>query len=98
MPKRKLRRLTDRGELVSYVLYATAYGTHGDEAELETMVKKLGTTSGRVRPTLCKLSAQSWLTIEGKSAEFVYPTVAAIQAMNPKVSQKEAAAVVRKLH
>jgi hypothetical protein len=44
------------------------------------------------------LAAQGWVTIEGQSAEFVYPTVAAIQAINPMVSQKEAASLVRKLH
>ena len=51
MPKRKaLPRLTDRGrELISYVLNAAAFGTHGDDAELETMAKKLGTTAGRLR-------------------------------------------------
>ena len=100
MPKRKaLPRLTKRGrELVSYVLNTVAFGTHGDDAELETMAKKFGTTAGRLRPMLRKLAAQRWLTIEGRSAVFVYPTVEAIRAMNPKVSMKEAAAVVRKLH
>jgi hypothetical protein len=100
MPKRKaLPRLTDRGrELISYVLNAAAFGTHGDDAELETMAKKLGTTAGRLRPTLRKLASQGWLTIEGRSAEFVYPTVAAIRAMNPNIDIAEAKKTVQRLH
>jgi len=100
MPKRnRLPRLTNRGrELVSYVLNTVAFDTHGDDAELETMAKQFGTTAGRLRPTLRSLAAQGWITIEGRSAEFVYPTVEAIRAMNPNIDQAEAAKVVRKLH
>ena len=48
MPRRKaLPRLTKRGrEPISYVLNTVAFGTHGDDAELETMAAKLGTTAG----------------------------------------------------
>jgi len=100
MPKREaLPRLTKRGrELVSYVLNTVAFGTHGDDAELETMAKNLGTTAGRLRPMLRKLAAQGWLTIEGRSAEFIYPTVAAIQTMNPNIDKAAAEKALRKLH
>jgi hypothetical protein len=98
MPKRQLPRLTKRGrELVSYVLNTVAFGTHGNDAELETMAKKFGTTAGRLRPTLRRLANQGWLTIEGRSAEFVYPTVSAIQAMNPNIDKAEAEKTLRSL-
>ena len=98
MPIGKLSRLTNRGrELVSYVLNTVAFGTHGDDAELETMAKKFGTTAGRLRPTLRRLAAQGWLTIEGRSAEFVYPTVAAIRAMNPNIEEATAEKILWKL-
>ena len=98
--KRKtLPHLTKRGRaLVFYVLNATAFGTHGDDAELETMAAKFRTTAGRLRVTLRKLESQGWLTIEGRSAEFVYPTVAAIRAMNPNIEKAEAEKTLRRLH
>ena len=71
-------RVTDRGrELVSYVLNAAALSTHGDDAEFETMAVRLGTTPGRPRPMLRSHEAQGWPSVEGRAAEFVYPTVAA---------------------
>ena len=95
---KKLSRLTDHGrELVSYILNAAAFGTHGNDAELDTMAANLRTTPGRLRPTLRTLEAQGWLTVEGRAAEFVYPTVAAIRATNPNVDKAEAEKTLRKL-
>jgi hypothetical protein len=96
---KKLPRLTDRGrEIVSYILNAAAFGTHGNDAELETMATNLETTPGRLRPMLRRLAAQGWLTVEGRSAEFVYPTVAAIRALNPNISKADAERTLRRLH
>lgn len=95
----KLKPLTPRGrELVSYVLNAAAFGTHGNDAELETMAAKFKTTPGRLRSTLKRLEAQGWLTLEGTSAEFAYPTTAAICTLNPNISKSEADKTVRRLH
>jgi hypothetical protein len=97
--RKQLPRLSDRGrELISFVLYSAAMGTHGDEAELEALAQRFKTTPGRLRTTLRRLEAQGWLTVEGRSAEFVYPTVGAIRAMNPNIEQVEAEKTLRKLH
>jgi len=40
------------------VLNSAAFGTHGDDAELETMAAKFRTTAGRLRVTLRKLESQ----------------------------------------
>jgi hypothetical protein len=47
---------------------------------------------------LRRLEKKGWLTVEGQSAEFVYPTAAALRWIDPKLSTKEAAAAVRRLH
>ncbi len=97
--KRKaLPPLTPRGrEILSTVLNAVAFGTHGDVGDVDALAEELGTTPGRLRPMLRKLESMGYLTIEGKVAERVLPTVAAIRWQSPKVSEREAATLVRKL-
>jgi DNA-binding FadR family transcriptional regulator len=79
------------------VVNAVAFQSHGDVGELDTLAKDLGTTGPRLRPMLRKLQAQGWITLEEKSLTFVYPTAAALQWVNPDLSQIQAAAVVRRL-
>jgi hypothetical protein len=91
--------LTPRGrEIVSFMLNTIAFQTHDDDGELETMAGKLGTTAAHLRPMLRKLEAQGWLSVEGTSIEFVYPTIQALRWQNPALSDKAAEAIVRKLH
>ena len=92
-----LATLTARGrEIVAYVMNTVAFKTHGDEAELTTMAKNLGTTPGRLLPTLRKLASAGWLSIEERSLTFVYPTAAAIRA-HGKLSEKQAQAILNRL-
>jgi hypothetical protein len=51
---------------------ATAYKTHGNDADLETMAKKtLERRGGRLLPTLRRLEAAGWITVEGESLAFL---------------------------
>jgi hypothetical protein len=96
--KPKLPTLTDRGnQIVAAVVNAVAFQTHGDDAELDTLAKTLGTTGPRLRPMLRKLEAQGWLTVEDKSLTFVYPTAAALRWVDPKLSEPQSLAIVRRL-
>jgi DNA-binding FadR family transcriptional regulator len=96
--KRKLPKLTNRGnQIVTLIVNAVAFQTHGDDAELDMLAKALGTTGPRLRPMLRKLEAQGWLTVEEKSLTFVYPTVAALRRVDPKLSEAQARAIVRRL-
>ncbi len=100
MPRKpkSLPPLTPRGrEILSTILNAVAFGTHADIGDVDALAEELGTTVGRLRPMLGKLEAMGYLTIEGKVAERVLPTVAAIRWQNPKTSDREAAALVRRL-
>jgi DNA-binding IclR family transcriptional regulator len=95
---RKLPPLTSRGQqIMSLVLNAIAFGTHADIGNVDSLAEKLGTTPGRLRRMLRKLVDQGYLTIEGKVAENVYPTLAALRWQNPKLSEREAKAVLRRL-
>jgi DNA-binding IclR family transcriptional regulator len=95
---RKLPPLTSRGQqIMSLVLNAIAFGTHADIGNVDSLAEKLGTTPGRLRRMLRKLVNQGYLTIEGKVAENVYPTLAALRWQNPKLSEREAKAVLRRL-
>ena len=101
MPRRKTRTLpslTERGrQIVSHLVNAVAFQTHGDQGELDTLAQALGTTGPRLRPMLRKLQAQGWLTLEEKSLTFVYPTAAALRWVNPDLTPPEAEKVLGRL-
>jgi len=99
MSKRKsLPPLTPRGrEILSAVLNAVTFGTHGDVGDVDALAEELGTRASRLRPMLRKLEAMCYLTIEGKVAERVLPTVAAIRWQIPRTSEREPATLLRRL-
>jgi DNA-binding IclR family transcriptional regulator len=90
--------LTRRGQqIMSLLLNAVAFGIHDDLGNIDSLAEKLGTTPGRLRAMLRKLVDQGYLTIEGNVAEHVYPTVAALRWQNPKLTEREARAILRAL-
>src|SRR4051812_30399581 len=94
----RLSTLTPRGQqIMSVLLNAVAFGTHTDMGNVDSLAETLDTTPGRLRPMLRKLVDQGFLTVEGKVAENIYPTVAALRRQNPKLSEREAKAIVRRL-
>ena len=94
----KLSPLTPRGQqIMSLVMNAVAFGTHADLGNVDSLAEKLRTTPGGLRPTLRKLVDQGYLTIEGKVAENVCPTVAVLRWQDPKLSEREAKRIVAKL-
>lgn len=82
---------------MSLLLNAIAFGTFDDAGDVESLAAKLGTTPGHLRPMLRKLTEQGYVTVEGKTTEYVYPTVAALRWQNPKLSEKEANAILKRL-
>jgi DNA-binding IclR family transcriptional regulator len=91
----ELPPLTPRGQqIISLVLNAVAFGTHGDIGNVDSLAEKLGTTPGRLRPMLQKLVNQGYLTVEGDVVENVYPTVAALRWQDPKLTHGEAKVIL----
>lgn len=82
---------------MSLLLNAVAFGTHGDVGNVDSLAAKLGTTPGRLRPMLRKLAQQGYLTIKGDIDEKVFPTVAALRWQDPKLSERAAKAILRRL-
>jgi len=82
---------------MSLLLNAVAFGTHADVGNVESLAEKLGTTPGRLRATLRKLAQQGYLTVEGKIAENVYPTEAALRSQDPKLSERQAKRILQSL-
>jgi hypothetical protein len=108
MPKRSRKRRADNGsngeqaealprltarasEVVTTVINAIALGSHGNDGELGAIADRVGMTRGRLTALLRRLEA--WLTVENG---FVYPTVAALRWQDPKLSESQAKALLRK--
>ena len=81
-------------EVLRLVVNSVALGTHDNDAEIGAVAKTVGTTPGRLQIVLRKLVEQGYVTIK---RDFVYPTVAVLRWQNPKVSEREAKAVLRKV-
>jgi DNA-binding IclR family transcriptional regulator len=95
---RRLPILTRRGEqIMSLLINSVAFDTHGDIGNVDSLAEKLGTTAGRLRPILHKLVDLGYVTIKGTVNENIYPTVAALRWQNPKLSDREAKAILRRL-
>jgi len=89
--------LTRRGrEIIAYLMNTIAFGSHGNDAELATMARQLGTSAGRLMPTLRKLEHAGWLTVEEGSLSFVYPTLAAIK-QHGRFSDDQARSILSRL-
>ena len=74
------------------MINAVALGTHENECELGAVAAALNSTPGRLRPILAKL--KGWVTVTGRSGEFVYPTKAALQWQQPALTDREALAIL----
>ena len=97
--RRKIPPLTPRArEVLSFVLNAVAFQTHDDNGELEALSAALGTSAGRLRPTLRKLEEQGFISIEGDAVKYVYPTAEALRWQNPDMTVEDAKTQVRRLH
>jgi|SRR6187431_2507540 len=89
-------RLTPRAkQVVNLVVNSVAFGTHDDDAEVGAIAKELGTTPGRLEAILRKLTDQGYVTVK---SDFVYPTVAALKAQQPSISDREARSILRRLN
>lgn len=95
MARRKPFHLTPQArQVLQLVVNSVALGTHDDEAEIGAIARTIGTTPGRLSAVVQKLADQGLATVKG---DFVYPTVAGLRWQNPKLSEREAQAVLRKL-
>jgi DeoR/GlpR family transcriptional regulator of sugar metabolism len=78
--KGKLGSLTRRGhEILAYVFNPIAFRSHDQNCDLESLAERLGMKPGTLRRTLVKMTQAGLCDgVEG-GAEYVYPTVTAIQ-------------------
>jgi DNA-binding IclR family transcriptional regulator len=93
--RQKLGTLTPRGrEILAYVFNSIAFKSHDQNCDVETLAENLGIKPGTLRRTLRKMADAGYVTVEG-SAEYVYPTVAAIRHQQPEA---DAMALLRRIH
>jgi DNA-binding IclR family transcriptional regulator len=92
---RSLPALTPRArEIMMLVINSVALGTHDNDAEVGAIAERLGSTPARVLSMVRQLQEQGYATLK---SDFIYPTVAALRWQNPDLSEREAAALLRRL-
>jgi DNA-binding IclR family transcriptional regulator len=96
--KAKLGSLTRRGhEMLAYVFSSIAFKSHDQNCDLESLAERHGMKPGTLRRTLAKMTDAGYVTVEG-GAEYVYPTVVALQHQEPDLSVTAARALLQRIH
>src|SRR4051812_1133414 len=94
----KLPPLTDiQQQVVTYVINSVAFDNYGDCCSVDTVAEKLKRTANRFMPTLRKLVEKGYLTIQGETLPWVYPTVAALRKQDPNLSEAEAEKILARI-
>ena len=83
--------------VLSHVLNSIAFHNYSECCAVEEMAKALGRTPGRLTPTLKKLEAKGYLSLEGTIFPAVYPTVEAVRKQDPSMSAEQAERLLAKL-
>jgi|SRR3569623_1879454 hypothetical protein len=76
-------------QVLDYVLTNVALGGYSDCCGTNEIALTMDRDPKRFRSVLAKLAEAGYITISGKS-EKIYPTVAAIQHQNPRVTETQA--------
>lgn len=96
--KPKLGNLTPRGhEILAFVFNSIAFKNHDQNCDVESLAEHLETKPAVMRRTLAKMVDAGYVTVEG-SAEYVYPTVAALRDQEPELTSVEATKLLKRLH
>jgi len=89
---KRMPPLTSRAkQLLTLVVNSVALGTHDDDGEIGQLAKSMETTPGRLESLAKKLEDQGYVTLK---SGFVYPTVAALHAQQPSISDQQARKVL----
>lgn len=83
--------------VLAHVVNGLALGTLQKDCSAETIAAQLGKTPGRLKPTLRKLVAKGYITVDGEWLECVAPTTAALMVHDNRLTEKQAAAALAKL-
>jgi len=84
-------------QVLDFVMNNVALTSYGECCSVEGIAEHLGRTPGRFLPTLRKLAEQGYITIEGDTYPWVYPTVAALEQQDKTLTQKQAEAILARL-
>jgi len=98
IPKRRtnLPPLTGiQQQVFSFLMTCIAFHNYGDCCTLEALAEKFKRSPNRFLPTLRKLAAKGYVTIEGANFPVVYPTAAGPRIQDPRLSQNEVQKILR---
>jgi hypothetical protein len=95
---KKLPPLTDiQQQVMAYVMNSIAFQNYDDCCSVEEMAGHFKRSPGRFLPTLRKLAAKGYLTIEGDIFQRVYPTLDALRNQDKTLSEVEAKKILKKV-
>jgi hypothetical protein len=96
--KTKLPTLTGiQHQVMTHVLNNVAFDNYGDCCSVDDIAEQFQRTPNRFLLTLRKLVEKGYLTIQGKTFPWVYPTVVTLQHQDPTLSEAQAKKILAKI-
>jgi len=84
-------------QIVAHLLNRVAFQDYGDCCSVDDLAAQFGRTPGRFLPVLRRLVDKGYVTLSGKTVQWVYPTAEALRQQDPTLSVQEAEKMVRKI-
>ena len=84
-------------QVMAYVMNNVAFDNYGDCCSVDDVAKELKRSPGRFMPTLRKLVEKGYLTIQGETFPWVYPTIAALRHQDPTLSEAQAKKILARI-
>jgi hypothetical protein len=95
---KRLPPLTEiQQQVMAYVLTSIALQHYDECCSVDRIAAELERHSDRFMPTLRKLEAKGYVTIEGETYPLIYPTVEALRQQDRRLTKAQARGIVKKL-
>jgi hypothetical protein len=84
-------------QVMAHVMNSIALQDYEGCCSVERVAEQFQREANRFMPTLRKLAAKGYLSIEGTTYPVIYPTIDALRKQDPRLSDREAQKILKRV-
>jgi hypothetical protein len=84
-------------QVMAFLLNSVAFENYGDCCGAEDLAERFGRTPGRFMATLRKMTDKGYITLQGETMPWVYPTIEALRQQDKTLSDADAWKILKKI-